>query len=333
MSVKQRIGVLCGGLSNQRDLSIRAGEAVAAALVERGHDAMPVFVDREVDLVLRQLRVDTAVLALRGRFGTDGCLQGLLEMLGVPYTGSGVLASGLAMNRAKTKEVLRLHNLPTAPSYPVRHDTVENLIENHGSFGFPAVIRPVGAGPGPVLAVAHDEMELEAAVDEAFRFDDEILVERFIEGRLVSVGVLDGLALGALDLGPVGLAGPRRPEPSGDRGDGQPSRFSAARYRSLLRLATLAYEALGCEGAACVEMVVSERCNEVLVDVDAAPLLLPTAVFPRIAATAGLSFSDLVDDLLAGARLRAHGHRKNRRATQLDFSGPERRTGMLSVAH
>src|SRR5690348_16499574 len=117
MSVTKRVGVLMGGVSAERDLSVRAGEAVIAALSQAGHTAVPLFVDRDVDLAMRQADIEVAFLCLRGRYAGDGCLQGLLELVGTPYTGSGVLASGLAMNRATTKEVLRLHNLPTAPGY------------------------------------------------------------------------------------------------------------------------------------------------------------------------------------------------------------------------
>jgi D-alanine-D-alanine ligase len=112
-----RIGILMGGLSSERELSLRTGEAVHAALSERGHDAVKLFVDRELDLTLRQAPIDVAFVALHGRYGEDGCVQGLLELLGIPYTGSGVLASALAMDKLKTKELFRLHNLPTPPYY------------------------------------------------------------------------------------------------------------------------------------------------------------------------------------------------------------------------
>ena len=326
MDGTKRIGVLLGGISAERDLSVRAGEAVLAVLREGGHDAIPLFVDREIDLALRQERIDVAFLALRGRYGGDGCLQGLLELLGIPYTGSSVLASGLAMNRSKTKEVLRLHNLPTSPGYLLRAEAPEALSEAHGSFGFPVVVRPVGiASPlGPI--VARDELELESALDDAFRMDDEALVERLIDGRRVCVAVLDGDPLGALELPGPG----QRP---GRLAAAAASKVSGARYRSLLRLATSAYEALGCEGAACVELVVSERVNEVVVDVDTNPLLMPSAPLARIAQTGGMSFAQLVYDILNGARLRAHGHRQNRRAVQVSFEGPDRRATAVSAAH
>jgi D-alanine-D-alanine ligase len=323
----KRIGVLLGGLSAERDLSVRAGEAVLSVLREGGHDATALFVDRDIDLALRQAHVDVAFLALRGRYGGDGCLQGLLELLGIPYTGSGVLASGLAMNRAKTKEVLRLHNLPTAPGYTVCADKAENLAETHGTFGFPVVVRPVGIASPLGPTVAHDELELESALEDAFRLDDEALVERQIDGRRICVGVLDGEALGAIEVPTPGL------RPLRLAGSAPSSKISGARYRSLLRLATSAYESLGCEGAACVELVVSERLNEVVVDVDTNPLLAPTAPLARVAQMSGITYAELVYDILGGARLRAHGHRQNRRAVQVSFDGHDRRATSASAAH
>jgi D-alanine-D-alanine ligase len=326
MDGTKRIGVLLGALSAERDLSVRAGEAVIGVLRDAGHDATPLFVDREIDLALRQARIDVAFLALRGRYGGDGCLQGLLELLGIPYTGSGVLASGLAMNRAKTKEVLRLHNLPTAPGYTMRAEAPEGLADTHGAFGYPVLVRPVGIASPLGPTVARDELELESALDDAFRLDDQALVERVIDGRRICVGVLDGNPLGAIEL-PAPGARPRAGAPA------TAAKISGARYRSFLRLAASAYEALGCEGAACVELVVSERLNEVVVEVDSNPVLLPTSPLARIAHMAGLTFSELVCDILAGARLRAHGHRQNRRAVQISFDGPERRASAATAAH
>jgi D-alanine-D-alanine ligase len=334
MTGHRKIGVLLGGLSAERDVSIRSGEAILAALADRGYDAVPIFVDRDIDLVLRQTRIDVAFLALHGRYGEDGCVQGLLEVLGIPYTGSGVLASGLAMNKGKAKEVFRLHNLPTAPGYVIQADSGEDVIENHGSFGFPVVVKPAGEGSSLGIRIAHDELELEAAVEEALRFDDDVLVERFIEGKEISVGVLDGKALGAVEVAPKRGFYDFQSKYTAGRADYHlPARLSPERYRSALRLATLAHDALGCEGATRVDLIVSERGNEVVLEVNTLPGMTPSSLLPKIARGAGLSFEDLVEEVLHGARLRAHGHRRDRRAVQAGHQGPERRAGFLSDAH
>jgi D-alanine-D-alanine ligase len=334
MTGHRKIGVLLGGLSAERDVSIRSGEAILAALADRGHDAVPIFVDRDIDLVLRQTRIDVAFLALHGRYGEDGCVQGLLEMLGIPYTGSGVLASGLAMNKGKAKEIFRLHNLPTAPGYVVQADSGEGVIEAHGSFGFPVVVKPAGEGSSLGIKVARDELELEHAVEDALRFDDDVIIERFVDGKEISVGVLDGKALGAVEVATKrGFYDFHSKYTVGRTDYHLPARLSPERYRSALRLATLAHDALGCEGATRVDLIVSERGNEVVLEVNTLPGMTPTSLLPRIARGAGLSFEDLVEEILRGARLRAHGHRRDRRAVQAGPGGPERRVGFLSEAH
>jgi D-alanine-D-alanine ligase len=331
---KQRIGVLIDGLSRHRETALRSGEHIVSALSDGGHNARAVFVDRDLDLSLRQARFDVAFIASRGRYAGDGCLQGLLEMLGIPYTGSGVLASALTMNQAKTKEVLRLHNLPTAPAYVVRADSDRAPLEHHGAFGFPVVVSPAGTGLCVGSSFVQDELELEAAVEEAFRFGDEVLVERFVDGRVVTVAVLDGTALGAVDMGTLGNFLDPGMTLLPDRTDGAlRTRFTVARYRSLLRMAQLTCDALGVEGPALVEMIVSDRLNEVVRGVDATPSLAPQSLLPRIAAAAGMPFSELVEEILRSARLRAHGRRRERRATQSSFDGPERRNGLVALPH
>jgi D-alanine-D-alanine ligase len=330
----RKIGVLLGGLSAERDVSIRSGEAILAALHGKGYDARPIFVDRDIDLVLRQTHIDVAFLALHGRYGEDGCIQGMLEILGIPYTGSGLLASALAMNKAKAKEVLRLHNLPTAPSYLIEAETGEDLIENHGSFGFPVVVKPAGEGSSLGVRLARDELELEAAVEEAQRFDDDVIVERYVEGKEISVAVLDGKPLGAIEIVPRrGLYDFQSKYTAGRSDYHFPARLSPERYRSVLRLGALAHDALGCSGATRVDLIASERGNEIVLEVNTLPGMTPTSLLPKIAHGAGMPFEDLVDEILKGAGLRAHGHRRDRRAVQIDFSGPERRAGIMPEAH
>jgi D-alanine-D-alanine ligase len=333
MSSSKKIGVLLGGLSVERDASIRAGEAVATALRQMGHETRCMFVDRDIDVALRQTKIDVAFLAVRGRYSADGCLQGLLELHGIPYTGSAVLACGLAMNRAKTKDILRLFNLPVAPGYVLRSDHEGQLAEVHGSFGFPTVVRPVSASLLWGGTLARDEMELESALEDVFRLEDCALVERFVQGRPVSVGILDGIALGIVEVPRVASwAGLRSVGARGQEACA-PIRLSRERHDSVLRLATQAYDALGCEGPACVEMLVSERLNETIVDIDTSPLLLPTSPLPIIAGQSGLGYNDFIEEILRGARLRAHGRHSNRRAYQTPFEGPDRRATAIPEAH
>ncbi len=150
-----------------------------------------------------------------------------------------------------------------------------------------------------------------------------MLVERFIEGKEISVAVLDGKPLGAVEIVPKrGFYDFHNKYTAGRTDYHLPARLSPERYRSVLRLATLAHDALGCDGATRVDLIVSERGNEVVLEVNTLPGMTPTSLLPRIAHGAGMSFEDLVEEMLKGARLRAHGHRRDRRAVQARLHGP-----------
>jgi D-alanine-D-alanine ligase len=328
MSVGQsrKVGVLLGGLSSEREVSLRTGEAVLEALRQRGHDAIPIYVDHDVDVAIRQEQIDVAFIALHGRMGEDGCIQGLLELLGIPYTGSDVMASALAMHKGKAKELFRLHNLPTPAFYTLTEDDVAGLADVHGDFGFPCVVKPIREGSSVGVAICRSLEELAPAIDKALCFDDEVLVERFIAGKEVSVAILDDRALGAVEIAPrQGFYDYQNKYTKGATDYFVPPRMSPERYRGVLAQALRAHIALGCGGATRVDVMVSESGNEFVLEVNTVPGLTPTSLLPKIAAAAGISFGDLCEAMLAGASLASHRGRGERRVVQRSFVGDDRR--------
>ena len=326
----RKIAVLLGGLSSEREVSLRTGDAVLAALRQRGHDAIPIYVDRDLDVALRQEQIDVAFVALHGRWGEDGCVQGLLEMLGIPYTGSDVLASALAMHKVKAKELFRLHNLPTPAYYtlsaPPAGPWDEDLAAIHGDFGFPCVVKPVREGSSVGVSICRDLDELGPAVACARRFDDEVLVERFIAGKEVSVAILGDRALGAVEIAPRdGFYDYANKYTRGATDYFVPPRVSPERYRGVLTQALRAHMALGCRGATRVDMMVSESGNEFILEVNTLPGLTPTSLLPKIADSAGISFGELCEMMLAGASLATRRGRGERRIAQRAFVGDDRR--------
>ncbi len=325
------IGVLMGGLSSEREVSIQTGEAIVHALRDRGQAAVPVYVDRDLDLVLRQERIDVAFLALHGRYGEDGCVQGLLEVLGIPYTGSDVMASALAMNKTKAKELFRLHNLPTPAYYVMTGAEVGagEVASVHGDFGYPCVIKPVREGSSVGVAVRHDAAALAIAAERAACFDDELLVERFIDGQEVSVAILGDRALGAVEIAPrAGFYDYVNKYTRGATEYFIPPRLTPERYRGVLAQALRAHRALGCDGATRGDMMISESGNEYVLEVNTTPGMTPTSLLPKIAHAAGIDFGELCLTLLAGARCRAgRAGRGDRRAGQRAYDGDDRRAG------
>jgi D-alanine-D-alanine ligase len=312
-----RIGVLLGGLSAERPLSLESGQAVLDALRVRGHDARHVFVDRDLDVVLRHERIDLAFIALRGRYGEDGCVQGLCEVLGVRYTGSGVLASALAMNKVRAKQIFRLCNLPTPPGYAVPADlSPDQLLSRHADFGFPVVVKPVSQGSSLGVSLVDGRDQLVAACARAAGLGDSVLIERHIEGQELSIAVLDDRALGAVEIEtsrPFFDHDAKRAA-AGDTRYLFPPRLGAERSRGALHLAAMAHRALGCAGVTRVDLIVSQTGNEYLLEVNTAPAMTRQGLLARIAENAGLSFEDLVEAVLGSALGRGAGAPETRMA-------------------
>jgi D-alanine-D-alanine ligase len=331
----RKIGVLLGGQSSEREVSLRTGEAVLTALRERGHDAIPIYVDQDVDVALRQeQRIDVAFIALHGRMGEDGCVQGLLELLGIPYTGSDVMASALAMHKAKAKELFRLHNLPTPAYYTLTAEALADLPAVHGDFGFPCVVKPIREGSSVGVAICQSLDELAPAIEHALCFDGQVLIERFIAGREVSVAILEDRALGACEIAPRdGFYDYQNKYTKGATDYFVPPRLSPERYRGVLAQALRAHLALGCTGATRVDLIVSDSGNEYVLEVNTVPGMTPTSLLPKIADASGISFGELCELMLAGASLWTRRDRGERRIIQREFVGGERREAAPSTPH
>ena len=300
----KRVGILMGGLSSEREVSLATGEAIHDALKARGYQVTKVFVDRDLDQVLRQNPIDVAFIALHGTYGEDGCVQGLLEILGVPYTGSGVMGSSLAMDKLKSKQMFRLYNVPTPPYYCLAENDLDRLEEVHGSFGFPAFAKPRRQGSSVGAGRADDLPGLQRACEDALQFDSHVLVERYVAGKEVQVGVLDGKALGAIEITPKGSFYDYKSKyQSGGSEYHFPARLTPTRYKGVLNLAERAVEAVGARGATRVDMLVTEGENEYALEVNTLPGMTPTSLLPKIAKGAGYDFADLCEAILARATL------------------------------
>ncbi len=312
-----RVGVLMGGSSSEREVSLRSGKAVAEALEARGHEVVRIVLGDEIGLDLvaavRRARIDVAFLALHGRYGEDGCVQGMLELAGIPYTGSSVLSSALAMDKLKAKELFRLHNVPTPPYYTAAPKDLADLETLHGSFGFPVVVKPRAEGSSVGVSKATSLPELARALEHAFSYDETAIVERFVVASEINVGILDGRVLGAIEIVPKnGMYDYQAKYTPGMTEYFMPARLSPTRYRGVMHLAERAAEALGCTGAVRVDLLVTSGENEYVLEVNTLPGMTTTSLMPKIAASAGYDFADLCEAILTSARV--HGPARRREA-------------------
>jgi len=309
-----RVAVVMGGLSGEREVSLRSGEAVSRALRELGHQVREVDVDHRVVQQLAALKgeVDAAFLTLHGRLGEDGTVQGVLELLGIPYTGSGVMASALAMNKCMAKRVFRANAIPVADD---REVTAREVAETGLSrvaeglaldLGFPCIVKPNGEGSTLGTGKACNLEELEAALRTALEYDDLVLVERFIEGREMTVGLV-GEGPDALPVLEI--------VPGKDFYDYQckytrgmteylvPAPIPDTLAVELQRMALRAHRALDCEGVSRVDFMV--RGEDIYcLEVNTTPGMTELSLVPKAAAAAGLSFTELVETILRTARLK-----------------------------
>jgi D-alanine-D-alanine ligase len=331
---RKRIGVIMGGSSSEREVSLRSGAAVAEALTARGHEVIRFLLGEtfgpEVVTALTRARLDAAFLALHGRLGEDGCVQGLLEIAQIPYTGSSVLASALAMDKLKAKELFRLHNVPTPPYYTLDAKDAGELEATHSSFGFPVIVKPRGEGSSLGVSRANDAQELARAVAHALEFDDVVIVERFVQGIEVDVGILDGRVLGAIEIAPKkGIYDYEAKYTPGMTDYFMPARLSPARLLGIQNLALRAARALGTTGAVRVDLLVTSGENEYVLEVNTLPGMTQTSLLPKIAASAGYDFGDLCEAILETARV--HQPVRRRPAARVTELRPNRTPPLLRV--
>ena len=293
------IAVLMGGLSAERDVSLRTGEAVLKSLKRRGYAAFAIDAGRDLPSRLTWQQASKVFIALHGRYGEDGTVQGLLEIMQLPYTGSGVLASSMAMDKVVTKKLLIYHNQPT-PAFA--ECTAADL--EKGPLAdcppLPVVVKPAREGSTIGISLVRNEEELQPALEEALRHDELVLVEQFIAGREVTVGVLDGEALPIIEVVPEGGFYDYQAKYTAGRTEYLlPAPLDAELYANLQQAAVDVFHILGCSGAARIDFMI--RDDEFFcLEANTIPGMTETSLLPKAAAAAGISFDQLVERILAG---------------------------------
>ncbi len=301
---KKRIGVLMGGLSAEKDVSLQSGNAILESLRHLSYNAIAVEVDLSLPQKLKELRVEVAFIGLHGKFGEDGAVQGLLETMRIPYTGSGILASALSMNKAVSRKIFSQAGLPVPGCVLLERGKKAEDIPAL-PFPFPVVVKPCQEGSSVGVAIVAEAGQLRRALEDAWGYDPQILIEEYIPGREIQVGVLDDRPLGAIEIVPKtqfynyeakytdGLARHIFPAPLAEED-----------YERVLGLGLAAHRSLGCEGASRVDFLYRGAAEFFLLEVNTLPGMTALSLLPEIARGAGIEFPQLVEKILQGARLK-----------------------------
>jgi len=302
-----RVGVLMGGPSSERAISLKSGRAVAAALRGRGVEVVEIGEKEDIKIGVRKHRIALAFIALHGRFGEDGQIQSFLEEEGIPYTGSGVAASRLAMDKNASREKFRQAGL-TVPDFRLYHRGEDRLPP---PFPGSLVVKPAREGSSIGLTITRSPRDYEGACRTAGRYDELILVERYIPGRELTVGVLDKEALPVIEIVPKNNFFDF--EAKYTKGMTEfilPAQLPEERYREIQTVALRAHRALGCYAYSRTDIILGRDGRIYLLEVNTIPGFTATSLFPQAAARAGIDFGDLCVKLLDMALRRGAGRVK-----------------------
>ncbi|MFH0763765.1 MAG: D-alanine--D-alanine ligase [Candidatus Omnitrophota bacterium] len=295
-----KVGVLAGGPSNERQISLKSGEAVYNALIKNGIDAIFLDVYEDVCDIIKKSRIDAAFIALHGRFGEDGTIQKILEDRGIPYTGSGPEASKLALDKIASKNIFVNNRIPV-PKYTVFEK--ENFsIDDAEAMGFPLVVKPQMEGSSIGLSVVRENKDLAGALDRAFRYGEKIILEEYIDGREFTVGILDDEPLPVIEIVPkrrvydynAKYTAPDTkylvPAPIGDKLSDHAK-----------RLGKLAHTSLGCRSFSRADMMMDSSGNIFVLEVNTIPGMTERSLLPKAAEALGLNFGKLCVKLIENA--------------------------------
>lgn len=305
MGIKEKkIVVLMGGPSAEREVSLHTGEAIVEALREKGYDAVGVDFDPpRLSEQLAAAGADVVFNAIHGKFGEDGYLQGALEMMGVPHTGSGVLASAVAMNKAVSKQIFQAAGVPTPSSKTYRSADAAKLAETIArDFSFPLVIKPASQGSSIGVSIVETPAALDAALQECVAYDDAVLAEAFVDGRELTVAIIDGAALPVIEIRPhSGRYDYTSKYTKGASDYIVPAELDAETTACVQAAALAAYEALGCAGVARADVMLGKDGAPYVLEVNTVPGMTATSLVPKAAAATGMSFPELCEKLLLRA--------------------------------
>ncbi|OJT27109.1 D-alanine--D-alanine ligase [Archangium sp. Cb G35] len=304
---RKRVGVLFGGLSSEREVSLRTGAAVSKALRGLGYDVVEIDVGKDLPARLAAEKVEVAFIALHGRYGEDGCVQGLLECLFIPYTGSGVMASSLGMDKVFAKQVFLAHGIPTPPYRAFRTGDEARAAVDALPFGLPVVVKPSREGSSVGVAICKTRDEYLAAVEAASKLAGSILVEQYIKGREVQGGVLDNEALGVIEV--VAAREFYDYEAKYKSGGTTQYLFPAPlppdQYERVNQVCLAAHRALECSGGSRSDVILTPSGEVFLLEINTLPGMTESSLLPKIAAGRGIDFPGLCERLLQGATLKA----------------------------
>jgi D-alanine-D-alanine ligase len=309
--MKRRVGVLMGGPSCERDISLISGRTVCRALKNKGIDVVPVELEKAVTMNgyreavterIRSSNIDVAFIALHGGFGEDGGIQGILEDINIPYTGSRIDASRLGMDKIGSKDIFRSNNIPI-PRYTViknkSFDKKGNARVYFKELGSPLVVKPSNEGSSIGLAIVNREPDFYMAISQAFKHSDDVIIEEYVRGREITVGILEDKALPIVEIIPKkDFFDFEAKYQKGLTEYKVPAQIDKEVYKACQETALMAHKAVGASFFSRIDMILAKNNTPVVLEVNTIPGLTETSLLPKAAMVAGVDFDELILKIL-----------------------------------
>jgi D-alanine-D-alanine ligase len=306
-----KIGVLIGVKSTEKEIAMKTAKNIISALKVKGYEFCEIPIDENIVENIKREKIDVAIISAHGLYGEDGTIQGLLELLGIPYVGSGVLASALALNKVMAKKIFLFHKIPTPKWIEISKKDMETkdlekILENIKELKKPWIVKPSNQGSTIGLSVANNKDELIKALEFAFKFDQYILIEEFIKGKEITASIYDvenTICLPLIEIIPkTGFYDYQTKYTPGLSEHIIPARLSEETYKKAQELGVLAHQALGCRHLSRVDMIVEEDTQNIYVlEVNTIPGMTETSLYPESAKAFGIEFPDLIDSFIKSA--------------------------------
>ena len=292
-----KIGVIMGGISSEREISLQSGNSIVENIDKKKYEVLPIVIDEKEDIITKVKDIDFALLALHGQFGEDGTVQSVLQTLGIPYSGCGPLSSAMCMDKDVTKTILESKGIRNAPWINLtRDDSID--FSKIDELGYPVVVKPTHGGSSVATFVVKEEKEIEKCVEEAFKWDTEVMIEKFIKGDEITCPVYGDKMLPVIAIKPKSEFFDFASKYQDGGAEEIVVELEAELHKEVEKMALATYKALKCEVYSRVDMIVTPEGVPYILEVNTLPGMTKNSLIPKSAAALNIDFTKLIDMII-----------------------------------
>ncbi|NFG41393.1 D-alanine--D-alanine ligase [Clostridium botulinum] len=292
-----KVGVIMGGISSEREISLKSGKSIVDSINKNKYEVVSIVIDEKEDIINKVKGIDFALLALHGQFGEDGTVQSVLQTLEIPYSGCGPLSSSMCMDKDISKSILKAANIRTAPWINLRRNDKINY-EKIEEMGYPVVVKPTHGGSSVATFIIKEEKDIKNAVTEAFKWDSEVIIEKFIKGDEITCPVFGDKMLPVVAIKPKAEFFDFTAKYADGGSDEFVTELPKELHEEVEEMALATYKALKCEVYSRVDMIVTEDKVPYILEVNTLPGMTLNSLIPKSAAGVNISFPELIDMII-----------------------------------